>query len=158
MELLRGSHFFFPCLYLERMSCGAKVMDIVLWATGKSLLLAKDLGLVQLPPLDKLIKNPQCQLHLAIFSRPSVIYCRTFLQPELQRFCTLDLPLNHSGLVSAPDEASTNKSALVKQCAENCACGGTNESATFMCRCLSFSCMFLRLVACVLWSRRLSIC
>ena len=53
-ELLRGSHLIFQCLYLESMSFGAKVMDVVLWARGKSLLLAKDLGLVHLPLLDKL--------------------------------------------------------------------------------------------------------
>ena len=29
VELLRGSHFFFQCLYLEPMSFGAKVMAVV---------------------------------------------------------------------------------------------------------------------------------
>ena len=54
VELLRGSYFFFQCLYFEPMFFGAKVMDVVLWARGKSLLLAKDPGLVHLPLLDKL--------------------------------------------------------------------------------------------------------
>ena len=54
VEVLRGSHFFFQCLYFEPMLFGAKVMDVVLWARGKNLLLAKDLGLVHPPLLDKL--------------------------------------------------------------------------------------------------------
>ena len=41
VEPLRGSHFFFQCMHLEPMLSGAKVMDIVLWARGKSLLPAK---------------------------------------------------------------------------------------------------------------------
>ena len=85
VELLRGSHFFFQCLYFEPMLVGAKVMDVVLWARGKSLLLAKDVGLVHLPLLDKL-RIRSSNYAWQFFSQSSVIYCRVFLQPELQRF------------------------------------------------------------------------
>ena len=47
--------------------------------------------------------------------------------------CMLGLGLSPWVLVNAPDEASTNKSVLGKQCAENCACGGANDSAIFTC-------------------------
>ena len=40
-------------------------------------------------------------------------------------FCMLGLRLSPWDLVTVPDGASTNKPALGKQCAENCACGGT---------------------------------
>ena len=85
VELLRDSHFFFQCLYLEPRLFGAKVVDVVLWARGKRLLLAKDLGLVQLPLLDKL--RLRCSNYTwQFFSQSSVIYCQVFFQPELQRF------------------------------------------------------------------------
>ena len=51
----------------------------------KSLLLAKDLGLVHLPLLDKL-RIRSSNYTRQFFSQSSVIYCRVFLQPELQRF------------------------------------------------------------------------
>ena len=40
VELLRGTHFFFLCLSFDPMLFGTKVMDVVLWARGMSLLLA----------------------------------------------------------------------------------------------------------------------
>ena len=146
VELLRGSHFFFQCLYLEPMSFGAKVMDVVLWARGKSLLLAKCLGLVQLPLLDKLrIRSANCTWQF--FSRPSVIYCRIFLQPELRRFLYVGFSSQSLG---ARERARWGKYKQIrsgKAVWENFACGGANESATFMCWPLFHACSFGWLLA-----------
>ena len=71
----------FCSAYLEPMSFGAKVMDVVLRARGESLLLAIDLGLVHLPLLGKL------RIRRANYTWQFLSHLLSnFLQPELQRF------------------------------------------------------------------------
>ena len=73
-------------------------------------------------------------------------------------FCFLGLRLSPWVLVNVPDGAGTNKSVLGKQYAENCACGGTNDSAIFTCPSRWFSCRFLTPAACVPWNFCLLTC
>ena len=85
VQLLCGSHLFFQALYEDPMQFGARIMDVVLWAGGKSLLHAADFGIVQLPLLQKL-RIRSFNYTWDFFSKTSVVYCRVFLQPELHKF------------------------------------------------------------------------
>ena len=85
MELLRNAHLFFQCLYETPTMLGQKLMDVIIWARGKFLLLACDFGFVQSSIMSRL-RIRSSQYTWAFFQSKSVVYCRLFLQPEFKAF------------------------------------------------------------------------
>ena len=141
VELFCGSHFCFQCLYVDPMLFGAKVMDVVLWARGKSLLLQNTWNLcVFLSWTNSEFAVPITLGNSSLSPPPSTVEFSFNLR--YNGFCMLGLRLSPWVLVNVPDGASTNKSVLGKQYAENFAYGGTNDSAIFMCPSRWFSCIY----------------
>ena len=64
---------------------GQRMMDVIIWARGKFLLLACDFGLVQSSLMSRL-RIRRSQYTWAFFQSKSVVYCRLFLQPEFKAF------------------------------------------------------------------------
>ena len=64
---------------------GQRMMDVIIWARGKFLLLACDFGLVQSSLMSRL-RIRSSQYTWAFFQSKSVVYCRLFLQPEFKAF------------------------------------------------------------------------
>ena len=64
---------------------GHKMMDVIIWARGKFLLLACDFGFVQSSLLSRL-RIRSSQYTWAFFQSKSVVYCRLFLQPEFKAY------------------------------------------------------------------------
>ena len=85
LALLRDAHLFFQCLYETPTMLGQRMMDVIIWARGKFLLLACDFGIVQFSLMSRL-RIRLSQYTWAFFQSKSVVYCRLFLQPELKPF------------------------------------------------------------------------
>ena len=110
------------------------IMDLILWTRGKSLLLANDLGLVQLPLLDKM-RICSANYTWQFFTQPSVIYCQFFCKLSCTVFSTSVLRLNLLQIGNVLGGASSNRSELGKPCVASYVCGGTKGCLIFMFRC-----------------------
>ena len=87
--LISGAHLFLQSLYFEPMRFGAQVMNNVLWLRGKFLLFAYEMEMCESSLLQRL-RVSSSSYTWKVFNMTSVVYCRIFLPPELQKFLYVD--------------------------------------------------------------------
>ena len=94
---------------------GQRMMDVIIWARGKLLLLACDFGIVQSSLMSRL-RIRSSQYTWAFFQSKSVGYCRLFLQPELKPFLYVGSTAQILKSSGPPGTPSSSTEMYIRRC------------------------------------------